>query len=131
MFPSILYIKPLNFIRCFTASEIPLRFIFNRKIRFIHAVGVVVGNRTKIANGVQISSCVTLGHKSITNKQMPTIESNVYIGSGARVLGNVTIGHDSVIGANAVITKDVQPYSTVVGYNIVINKSINKNEGGK
>lgn len=104
--------KKLNRIRGLLASEIPFRYLFSRHIRFPHAVGVVVSNEAKIGKNVLIFSCVTLGGKeSGTNPGWPTVEDDVTIFTGAKIIGGIIIGHGSVIGANAVITKDIPPNS--------------------
>lgn len=81
-----------------------------------HGVGVVIGETAKVATNVVIYQGVTLGG---TGKQLgkrhPTIEENVMLSSGAKVLGAITIGHDSKIGAGSVVLKDIPPHSTVVG----------------
>ncbi|MEG2413183.1 MAG: serine O-acetyltransferase EpsC [Clostridia bacterium] len=81
-----------------------------------HGVGVVVGETAEIGANVVIYQGVTLGGtgKDI-GKRHPTIEDNVMISAGAKVLGPITIGHDSKIGAGSVVLKDVPPHSTVVG----------------
>lgn len=86
-----------------------------------HATGVVIGETTNIGNNVKIYQGVTLGALSIKDgnsvrgiKRHPTIEDNVTIYSGASILGgDVTIGHDSIIGGNAFITESIPPYSLV------------------
>jgi len=81
-----------------------------------HGIGVVIGETAVIGNNVTIYQGVTLGGVSLNpGKRHPTIEENVVIGAGAKILGNITIGKDSKIGANSVVVKDVPPYSTVVG----------------
>ena len=81
-----------------------------------HGVGVVIGETTKVGTNVVIYQGVTLGGTGKqTGKRHPTIEDNVMISSGAKVLGAITIGHDSKIGAGSVVLKDVPPHSTVVG----------------
>jgi len=52
----------------------------------------------------------------------PTLKDGVFVGPGAKILGNITIGEWSIIGANAVITIDIPPYSIVVGHNIILEK---------
>lgn len=81
-----------------------------------HGTGVVIGETTIIGNNVIIFHDVTLGGtgKEI-GKRHPTIKDNVYIGSGARILGNITIEENVKIGANAVVLKDVKKDTTVVG----------------
>jgi serine O-acetyltransferase len=81
-----------------------------------HGIGVVVGETTIIKDNVTIYQGVTLGGVSLNpGKRHPTIEEDVTIGAGAKILGNITIGKGSKIGANSVVVKDVPPYSTVVG----------------
>jgi serine O-acetyltransferase len=81
-----------------------------------HGLGVVIGETTIIGNNVTIYQGVTLGGVSLNpGKRHPTIEDDVTIGAGAKILGNITIGKGSKIGANSVVVKDVPPYSTVVG----------------
>ncbi len=81
-----------------------------------HGIGVVIGETAIIGNSVTIYQGVTLGGVSLNpGKRHPTIEDNVTIGAGAKILGNITIGEESRIGANSVVVKDVPPYSTVVG----------------
>jgi len=81
-----------------------------------HGIGVVIGETAIIGNNVTIYQGVTLGGVSLNpGKRHPTIEDDVTIGAGAKILGNITIGKGSKIGANSVVVKDVPPYSTVVG----------------
>ena len=81
-----------------------------------HGVGVVVGETAIIGTNVLIYQGVTLGGTGKeTGKRHPTIEDNVMISSGAKILGNITIGHDSKIGAQSVVIRDVPPHATVVG----------------
>ena len=81
-----------------------------------HGIGVVIGETTIIKDNVTIYQGVTLGGVSLNpGKRHPTIEEDVIIGAGAKILGNIVIGKGSKIGANSVVVKDVPPYSTVVG----------------
>ena len=81
-----------------------------------HGIGVVIGETTIIGDNVTIYQGVTFGGVSLNpGKRHPTIENDVTIGAGAKILGNITIGKESRIGANSVVVKDVPPYSTVVG----------------
>ena len=81
-----------------------------------HGIGVVIGETAIVGNNVTIYQGVTLGGVSLNpGKRHPTIEDDVTIGAGAKILGNITIGKESRIGANSVVVKDVPPYSTVVG----------------
>ena len=81
-----------------------------------HGTGVVIGETAEIGDDVTIYQGVTLGGAGFaTGKRHPTIEDNVTIGSGAKLLGPITIGHGAKIGANSVVIHDVPPNSTVVG----------------
>ena len=79
-------------------------------------MGVVIGETAEIGENVTMYQGVTLGGTGFaTGKRHPTVEDNVTIGSGAKLLGPITIGHGAKIGANAVVIHDVPPNSTVVG----------------
>jgi len=81
-----------------------------------HGIGVVIGETAIVGDNVTIYQGVTLGGVSLNpGKRHPTIENDVTIGAGAKILGNITIGKGSKIGANSVVVKDVPPDSTVVG----------------
>jgi len=81
-----------------------------------HGMGIVIGETAEIGDNVTIYQGVTLGGTSFTRgKRHPTIESNVTIGAGAKILGALTVGSDTKIGANSVVIMDAPPSSTVVG----------------
>jgi serine O-acetyltransferase len=91
-----------------------------------HGMGVVIGETSEIGDNVTIYHGVTLGGTSYSRgKRHPTIESNVTIGAGAKILGPLTVGSNSKIGANSVVIVDVPPSSTVVG---VPGKTVLKEE---
>jgi serine O-acetyltransferase len=81
-----------------------------------HGTGVVIGETAEIGDNVTLYQGVTLGGTGFaTGKRHPTIEDNVTIGSGAKLLGPITVGHGAKIGANSVVITDVPPNATVVG----------------
>lgn len=82
-----------------------------------HGMGVVIGETAEIGDNVMLYHGVTLGGVGGDrhSKRHPTIEDDVIIGAGAKILGPITIGKGSKIGANAVVLKSVPPYSTAVG----------------
>ncbi|MGE5279574.1 MAG: serine O-acetyltransferase EpsC [Deltaproteobacteria bacterium] len=93
-----------------------------------HGMGVVIGETTVIGKNVTLFQGVTLGGTGKEKgKRHPNIGDNVVIGTGAKVLGNITIGANSYIGANAVVLRDVPPNATVVG----VPGRITKQEGRK
>ena len=81
-----------------------------------HGAGVVIGETAEIGENVTLYQGVTLGGTGFaTGKRHPTVEDNVTVGSGAKLLGPITIGHGAKIGANSVVIHDVPANSTVVG----------------
>jgi serine O-acetyltransferase len=81
-----------------------------------HGMGVVIGETAEVGSCVTLYHGVTLGGTSLNKgKRHPTIEDHVVVGAGAKVLGAITIGANSRIGANAVVVKSVPPNSVVVG----------------
>ena len=81
-----------------------------------HGMGVVIGETTEIGANVTLYQGVTLGGTSLAKgKRHPTIGDDVVVGAGAKVLGAITIGEGSRVGANAVVVKSVPPGSVVVG----------------
>jgi serine O-acetyltransferase len=81
-----------------------------------HGSGVVIGETAEIGDNVTVYQGVTLGGTGFqAGKRHPTVEDNVTIGSGAKLLGPITVGHGAKIGANSVVVEDVPPRSTVVG----------------
>jgi serine O-acetyltransferase len=81
-----------------------------------HGMGVVIGETARIGQDVTLYQSVTLGGTGFaTGKRHPTVEDNVTIGAGAILLGPITVGHGSKIGAGSVVIHDIPPLSTVVG----------------
>lgn len=87
-----------------------------------HGMGVVIGETTEIGNNVTMYHDVTLGGTTVftakgkvMTKRHPTIGNNVVIGSGSQVLGPIKVGNNAKIGSNAIVTRDVEPNSTVMG----------------
>jgi serine O-acetyltransferase len=81
-----------------------------------HGMGVVIGETADIGDDVTLYQGVTLGGTGFAcGKRHPTVQDNVTIGSGAKLLGPIVVGHGSKIGANSVVIHDVPPNSTVVG----------------
>lgn len=89
-----------------------------RGVNFVHPVGIVVGGTSVVGDRVTFFGCNTLG--SIHGVGYPTIEEDVIIGAGARILGAVRVGARAEIGANAVVLKDVPPDSVAVGIPAVV-----------
>ena len=107
----------ISFImRFLTGIEIHPGATIGRRFFIDHGMGVVIGATTIIGDDVLIYKGVTLGGTGKeVGKRHPTIDSNVVVGSGAKVLGNIVVGSNSRIGAGSVVIDDVPPNSTVVG----------------
>jgi len=100
----------------FTNIDIHPGATIGRRVFIDHGFGVVIGQTTVIEDDVLIYQGVTLGGVSLTpGKRHPTIKSGVVIGAGAKVLGNITIGYNSKIGANSVVVREVPDNSTAIG----------------
>ena len=123
--------------RFLTGIEIHPGAMIGRRFFIDHGMGVVIGETSEIGNNVTIYHGVTLGGISpaensldqVNLKRHPTIKNNAIIGSGAQVLGPITVGENARIGANTVILKDVPKYGTMVGNpakNINKGKSVDK-----
>lgn len=114
--------------RFFTGIEIHPGAQIGKNFFIDHGMGVVIGETAIIGDDVLLYQGVTLGGTGKeTGKRHPTLGNNVVVGTGAKILGNITIGDNSYIGANAVVIKDVPSNSTVVG----IPGRITKQEGQK
>ena len=100
----------------FTGVDIHPAAVIGPGLFIDHATGVVIGETAEVGADVTIYQGVTLGGTSLEAvKRHPTVGDRVTIGAGAKLLGAITIGHDSRIGANAVVVHDVPPNSIVVG----------------
>ena len=95
--------------------HLPYTVKLGRRVRIWYHGGIVIGARS-IGDDVHIRQNTTVGILARDDETgKPTIEARVDIGAGACILGHLTVGHDSVIGANSVVVKDVPPHSTMFG----------------
>lgn len=128
---------PARLLLFFCRRNVPLfsrliRVVFNcdiycrirSPIHIPHPYGIIIHCRTEIGRRVTVMQQVTLGPKNWDENLAPVIEDDVYLGAGAKVLGAVRVGRGAVIGANAVITRDVPPYCTVVGANRIVGRAV-------
>jgi len=114
--------------RFFTGIEIHPGAQIGKSFFIDHGMGVVIGETAIVGDNVLLYQGVTLGGTGKeTGKRHPTLGNQVVVGAGAKILGNITIGDNAYIGANAVVIKNVPPNSTVVG----IPGRITKQEGRK
>jgi serine O-acetyltransferase len=102
--------------RWLTGIEIHPGATIGRRFFIDHGMGVVIGETAEVGDDVMLYHGVTLGGRQREGgKRHPTIEDGVAIGAGAKVLGPITIGAGSLVGANAVVTRDAPPDSVLVG----------------
>ena len=102
--------------RSLTGSEIHPGAIIGKKVFIDHGMGVVIGETAEIGNNCLLYQGVTLGGTGKSHgKRHPTLEENVVVGAGAKVLGSITVGANTRIGAGSVVVRSVKGNSTVVG----------------
>jgi serine O-acetyltransferase len=105
-----------QFARFLTGVEIHPGARIGRRLFIDHGMGVVIGETAELGDDVMLYHGVTLGGRSTRReKRHPTLGDRVTVGAGATVLGPVVIGHDSAVGAGAVVVKDAPPHSVLVG----------------
>ena len=110
--------------RFLTGIEIHPGATIGKRLFIDHGMGIVIGETAVIGDDVTIYHLSTLGGtgKNKGKKRHPTIKNNVMIGAGSKILGPVTIGENSKIGAGAIVTKNVPDSSTVINCNNIIKK---------
>ena len=112
-----------QFSRFLTGIEIHPKANIGKNLFIDHGMGVVIGETSDIGDNVTIYHMATLGgispsvnsNEQRNIKRHPTLKDNVVVGSGAQILGPVTVGKNAKIGANAVVTKDVPENAVMVG----------------
>lgn len=104
-------------VRWWTGIEIHPGAVLGQGVFIDHGFGVVIGETAEIGENVVICQGVTLGAtgNEKTWKRHPSVGSNVIIGSGAKILGPITIGEGAKIGAGSIVLDNILPFSTVVG----------------
>ena len=106
----------MHLVRWLTGIEIHPGAVIGKGLFIDHGMGVVIGETAVLGDDVTLFQGVTLGGTGKQRgKRHPTIGHRVVIGTGAKVLGNITVQDDSMVGANAVVVRDVPAHSTVVG----------------
>ena len=113
--------------RFLTGIEIHPGATIGRRFFIDHGMGVVIGETTEIGDDVMLYHGVTLGGRSLAHgKRHPTLGNRVVVGAGAKILGPLTIGDDSAVGANAVVTHDVPTDSIATGIPAVVRPRTEK-----
>ncbi len=131
-----LFARILSYLgRLVTGIEIHPAAEIGSRLFIDHGMGVVIGETASIGNDVTIYHGVTLGGVSpsedsasqVNKKRHPTLEDKVIIGSGAQILGPITIGQNSKVGSNSVVSKNIEANKSVIGnparYTVVPNSS--------
>lgn len=121
-----------TFSRFLTGIDIHPGATIGRRFFIDHGMGVVIGETTEVGDDVLLYQGVTLGGTSSKKeKRHPTLKRGVVVGAGAKVLGNITIGNYSKVGAGSVVVNDVPDHATVVGVpgRIVVQKIYNEEDG--
>ena len=98
--------------------ELPWNTKVGKGLSLFHGQSLVVNDGTIIGENCTLRHCTTIGNKQLENGEFsnaPIIQDNVDIGSNVVILGPITIGRGSIIGAGSVVVKDIEPYSLVVG----------------
>ncbi len=102
--------------RFLTGIEIHPGATIGRRLFIDHGMGIVIGETAIVGDDVMLYHGVTLGGTSSQRvKRHPTIGDRVVVGAGAKILGDIEIGHDSLVGANAVVLRSMPANSTIVG----------------
>ena len=113
---SMLYRFSERHVRYKYGIELPYTVRLGQRVVFEHQHGIVIHGNCEIGDDCIIRQGVTLGNRYMDKPyDAPKLGKNINIGAGAKVLGAVTVGDDAVIGANAVVVKDVPAGATVVG----------------
>lgn len=103
------------FMRIIFSCDIPYKALIGKNTSFPHyALGVLIHPKVKIGDNCKILHNVTIGGRS-GNQNLPIIGSNVLIGAGAIIIGDIKIGDNSIVGAGSVVVKDVPSNSVVAG----------------
>lgn len=103
-----------DFVRFFFGIQLSVETQVGRRVILLHHGGMYLG-AAKIGDGVLLKQNTTMGYRIGGDYGLPTLEDNVEVGTGAAILGAVTIGHDSFVAANSLVLKDVPPNSIAMG----------------
>ncbi|HEY0222619.1 MAG TPA: serine acetyltransferase [Lactovum miscens] len=103
---------------CSFGANIGKGATFEEKPHFPHGLnGIIIHPNVKGGKNITILHQVTIGESLSNNEGCPILKSDIFIGAGAKILGNIVIGNHVKVGANAVVTKNVPDHCTVIGYN--------------
>jgi serine O-acetyltransferase len=112
---SLIYKLLYKFVQIITGVELPCEAAVGRNFVIDHFGGIIVSGYARFGDNCRIRNGVTIGLRRVDEKLAPTIGNNVDIGAGAKLLGPIKVGDNSIIGANAVVLIDVPANSIAVG----------------
>ncbi|MGC2491763.1 serine O-acetyltransferase [Candidatus Binatus sp.] len=112
---SLIYKVLFKFIQILTGIELPCETILGHRFRIDHFGGIIISGDVEFGDDVVIRNGVTIGLRRTGVRGSPKIGNRVDVGAGAKILGSITIGDDTAIGANAVVLDDVPPNSIAIG----------------
>ena len=112
---SLIYKVLFKIIQILTGIELPCEVDVGRNFRIDHFGGIIISGFARFGDNCVLRNGVTVGLRRTDDPVAPRVGNNVDIGTGAKLLGDITIGDNVVIGANAVVLEDVPPNSAAVG----------------
>ena len=119
---SALYFVLYRFVQILTGIEFPCEVVVGRNFVIDHFGGIIVSGYARFGDDCRIRTGVVIGLKRVDDPCAPVFGNNVDVGAGAKVLGPITIGDNVLIGANAVVVRDVPPDSIAAGVPAVVTK---------
>lgn len=117
---SLLYKIAFKLVQILTGVELPCETTIGKNFVIDHFGGIIVSGYACIGDNCRIRNGVTIGLRRVEEPTAPVIGNNVDIGAGAKVLGPINIGDNSVIGANAVVLQDVPANSIAIGVPAIV-----------
>jgi serine O-acetyltransferase len=128
-FFSLIYKCLYKFVQILTGIELPCEVTVGRNFIIDHFGGIIISGYARFGDNCRIRNGVVVGLRRVDEPSAPTIGNNVDIGSGAKLLGPITIGDNSIIGANAVVVQDVPENSVAIGVPAIIKQRREPNAG--
>lgn len=119
---SFVYKVLFKLVQIITGIELPCEVVIGRNFVIDHFGGIVISGYARFGDDCRIRNGVVVGLKNVNDPTAPVFGDNVDIGAGAKVLGNIRIGNNVIIGSNAVVLTDVPDNSLAVGVPATIKK---------
>jgi serine O-acetyltransferase len=117
---SFFYKVLYKIIQIITGIELPCEVVVGRNFVIDHFGGIIVSGYARFGDNCRIRNGVVVGLRRVEEHYAPVIGNNVDIGAGAKLLGRITVGENSIIGANAVVLEDVPANSIAIGVPAII-----------